>query len=98
MGALWVAKWPMFLQAENLDSDQTVRILRHTCLLEPYAGYRLRYILNLCSCNLLVEIYEYFCIFLCGTKVRLKSEIMDFLGQIKMMYTNCQPYWFQHLM
>ena len=24
MGALWVAKGPMFLHAENLDSDQSV--------------------------------------------------------------------------
>ena len=48
MGALWVAKGPMFLQAENYDSDQTVQMCRlnrivavRTCQLVPYVGYRL---------------------------------------------------------
>ena len=44
MGALWVAKGPAFLQSENEDTDQSVRMRRMICIfaiLGPDAGYRL---------------------------------------------------------
>ena len=49
MGVLWVTQGKKFLQAENSDSGQTIRMHRLilifavcTCQLVPYAGYQLK--------------------------------------------------------